>query len=438
VQFDKNGITPMITSAFKTGGLSDVFMYNLKINKIYNKDLNKNGLLTDAVGGAYFKIAVSTIAGSILMILAALSFFGAAIAFIVRLVVLLLLMAFSPIYFVGMIFPTIEQKVSKKWEGWLIAELTFMPVYLLLMYVALSFISTINPGDKGFFAALDVATNGSSSSADGIMPYIVGIILQYTIAFILILIPLITALQMGGISAQWGNNAKKWVGGWLGKNTTGRAASKLSENSMLKSFASKSTIGELALKGARNVAQDYNKQLDKQVKTRTEFAESLGEDPKLAVLKAELGGKRAELKVAKDTGNTQAITDINAEIKKLKDEAELLENKRKQAYSNRIGKRSLGIFGSKDTLWFKIARKDKKAAAEIQKKIFKDEVDTLKKRIEEDKPDLKRLEAKDRAANVPNGIKLSPEEIIYLNDLRGNLKKNQDTIMDREIKIAEL
>jgi hypothetical protein len=381
------------------------------------------------------------------MILAALSFFAAAIAFIVRLVVLLLLMAFSPIYFVGMIFPTIEQKVSKKWEGWLVAELTFMPVYLLLMYVALSFISTMDPGDKskGFFAAIDIATsNGSaavaSASGENIMLYMIGIILQYTIAFILILIPLFAALQMGGISAQWGNTAKKWVGGMISKNIGGRVASKVAESDRLKSFASKSVLGELALKGIRGGAQNYNKQLSSQVKARTEFAESLGEHPRLAVLKAQLGGKRAELKVAKDTKNATAVKRIDAEIEKLKGEADLLENKRKQAYSNRIGKRALGVFGSKDTLWFKVARKDKEAAAEIQKKIKKDEVDSTKKKIEEDKPDLKRLEAKDRASTKSGGTgdDLSTDETAYLKELRDNLKKHQTKIMKLETEIAEL
>ncbi len=239
-------ITNLLTGSFGAGGLSDVFMYNLKITKIYNGQANKNGILTEANGGAYFKILVSTIAGSALMIMAAGSFLAAAVAFIVRIVILLLLLAFSPVYFVGMIFPQIEQAVSKKWEGWLIAELTFMPVYLLFMYVALSFISTINPdkSNTGFMGAIDMATNGSqASSSGGIMLYMVGILLQYAIAFILISVPLMAAAKTGGVSMEWGQSAKKWVSGKL------KAGSKETA-----SFAMRHTVGKLASAADKHLA----------------------------------------------------------------------------------------------------------------------------------------------------------------------------------------
>jgi len=233
----KDDIGKVLSLSFTDGGISDVFMYNLKIQKIYNKTTNKNGILTDADGGAFFKIAVSTIAGSALMIIAGLSFFAASIAFVVRLVILLLLLGFSPVYFVGMIFPAIKSDISGKWIKWLEQQLVFMPVYLLFMYVAMRFIATAGPSGsvEGFFASLDKAqaSAGSATTSGGILLSAVGIVVQYTIALILINIPLIAAMQSGGVSMKWGGEARNWVssrlGSVAGRNTFGRLGKGLGE-----------------------------------------------------------------------------------------------------------------------------------------------------------------------------------------------------------------
>lgn len=210
------GITEIFTGFGTDGGLSDAFMYNLKITKIFDVKNNKPLLSADG-GGPFFKIIVATFAGSVLMILASLSFLAASIAFIIRLVMLLLLMAFSPIYFIGNIFPSLASNTSKKWADLFEQQIVFMPVYFLFMYVALRFISTMNPND--FFSKLDGA------SPSGLSLSMVGILLQYTFAFFLINLPLVVAVQTGGMAAKIGENAKKWAGGYLAKHSIGRVAS---------------------------------------------------------------------------------------------------------------------------------------------------------------------------------------------------------------------
>lgn len=210
----------VLKTSFSEGGLSNVFQQSLKLPKIYH---DKGGLLRTA--NSVFLIAVSTIGGSILMFTAALSFFFAGLAFIARLVILLLIMGFSPLFFVGIIFPKVDSNLSSKWKEYFIPQLTFMPVYLLFMYVALMFLSS-----GGFFQALDDAQKNAALGATGNGAYLlsdVGLIFQFIIAFFLINIPLIAALKVGGESTAWANSVtnkiKGYVGGAVGRNTLGRA-----------------------------------------------------------------------------------------------------------------------------------------------------------------------------------------------------------------------
>lgn len=245
VLLDKSQIGSAVTGAFRSGGISDVFMSSLKITRIYDKKTN-TGLLTDSNGGRDFKIAVSSLLGSILMIVAGLSFLAASIMFTVRLAILLLLIGFSPVYCAGMIFPEIEKDVSGKWMGHLRQQLLGMPVYLLFMYVALRFISTINSSgaSEGFFASLNY-TQSTATASNGILISSVAIIIQYTIAFIFINIPIIAAVSTGGISAKWGESAKKWAGGFMAKHTLGRAASNIDKKLANTRFGNLQPIRDL-------------------------------------------------------------------------------------------------------------------------------------------------------------------------------------------------
>lgn len=252
---DSNKIGNVIMNAFSSGGLSDVFMSSLKIPKVYNK---RNSIF-DTNNAEYFKVIVSTLAGSTLMIVAALSFLAASIMFIIRIVVLLLLMGFSPVYFAGMIFPEIKSKISDEWLKYLTQALIFMPVYLFFMYVAMSFISTMGANSNSFFGQLD-NVGPAANKADGTLLPIVGLVLQYTIAFILINIPLYAAIQTGGKSAAWGKSAGKWANKKLqggvafgAQHTVGRAAKVAGDKLATSNFAKNNP--NLAIIANKNLAK---------------------------------------------------------------------------------------------------------------------------------------------------------------------------------------
>ncbi len=279
---DKNSISSILGSATPTAenGLSNIFMQNLKLPSLYN---NPKGFLTGASESDFFNIIIATIGGSILILLAAGSILAAAIAFIIRIVILLLLMGFSPVYFVGMIFPQIESNISSKWRSMLIGQLVFMPVYLLLMYVSVRFLTGID--GRGFFSQLDAARDASSKN--NFMMATVGLVLQYTIAYFVMLAPLIAALKLGGDSAKWGSTAQKWVSdrlkgglGFTAQHTIGRGAKSLQENFSSSNIAARNpNMAIIANNAIKNIASKeflgskggYEKRFKDYSKAREDF-----------------------------------------------------------------------------------------------------------------------------------------------------------------------
>lgn len=216
-------------SAYYDGGLSNIFMASLRIQNIYhpgNTDIKKIGEKGESA--VFVSMIVATAGGIVMMLFAAISFFGAAIAFTIRTGFLLLLMAFSPIYFAGMIFPQVKKDLSDRWRDELVKQLLFMPIYLFLMYVALRVIT-----DEGFMSFIQ----GSDMSDKGALVVLIGIIVQYVIAIIFINIPLIAAIKFGAIGTEFAKGLTsdlkgKIYGtpGFLGQHTLGRGA-KLAQGS---------------------------------------------------------------------------------------------------------------------------------------------------------------------------------------------------------------
>ncbi|MDO8430479.1 MAG: hypothetical protein Q7S72_00605 [Candidatus Taylorbacteria bacterium] len=204
-----------VAGAFTDGGLSNVFMSSLKIPQIYQ---NTSVLKSPDI---FASITIATVGGIIMMITAALSFTAAAIMFTARTAILIFVMALSPLYFAGMIFPQVKDK-AKELLDLFTGQLIFMPAYLFLMYVALRLISS--PGFTTIFNQSPTGIPGSSEAAFG--PTFIGIIIQYVIALIFINAPLIMAIKMGGVGAKWAPDVKG-VAGWFGQHTFGRTAKNL-------------------------------------------------------------------------------------------------------------------------------------------------------------------------------------------------------------------
>ena len=260
-------------AAFNSGGLSNVFLQSLKIQKVYTAS-SIGGKGVDISAGIIF----ATIGGTIIMITAAFSLFAAAIAFTVRTAILLFVMAMSPVYFAGMIFPDIKTKVSDKIMSLFVGQLIFMPVYLLLMYVALRVIS-----DPKFNAMFQPAATSAANA-----PYAYtwsSIIVQYTIAILFIDAPLAVAISLGGkgmgfvpTGASMSKYLGKSVGGFLKRNTYGAVANSVANSDIMNVAASKNIVAAGALRQLRGVAKEYKEYETKKGEEKAAFGKFAAEE----------------------------------------------------------------------------------------------------------------------------------------------------------------
>ncbi len=210
------------TSTPSNPNISNIFMNSLKIQTLYNSTGNSTGVAV----GSPFKIILIGVFGILIMITTALSFVLAAGAFIARIVVLLGVLAFSPLIFLGEVIPQIKDKGAEV-KKIFISQLLFMPVYLLLMYVALSVLN-----NSHMLSAANATTSTLPTGTNWAFGYVV-LAVNFVIVILLLNAPLVVGLSLGGVATGWMSKAMKnfnavnvWkgVGGFAGTNTIGRGA----------------------------------------------------------------------------------------------------------------------------------------------------------------------------------------------------------------------
>jgi len=216
-----------VTERIGDGGLSDVFMKSLKIPALYdtNAKLTPAGQVA-AAGGAWtapIKIILMGSASIIIMLAAALSFAAAAFAFIIRFVVLIFLLAFSPIWFASHIVPEIGD-YAKKWTNAYKGMLIFMPAYLLLMYLALNVLTT-----SPFLGGTDIANAAASVGTGSTVWYssILTLSINAVIVMILLNFPLVAAISIGGGTVKFANATVQGASRWVRNNTVGAASTRI-------------------------------------------------------------------------------------------------------------------------------------------------------------------------------------------------------------------
>ncbi len=128
-------------------------------------------------GGISFTILYSIGAG-ILMFVLAYAFALGAFLLIIRFVMLILLMIFSPIAFLPDVLPGFGE-YRKKWWSTLISQAFFAPVYLFGLYLSLYILSSspINLGTDGLAALFTPGGGFASGSVHVLLYYVIAIIL---------------------------------------------------------------------------------------------------------------------------------------------------------------------------------------------------------------------------------------------------------------------
>lgn len=280
------------------GSITDIFMQSLSVQSLYNKQLMNNNQYKNIDNNSssgimtMIKIILIAVVGSIIMFTSAVSFMIAAGAFIVRLVILLFLLAFSPIYFAGMVIPGIKEYVGD-FKNQLQSQLIFMPVYLLLMYVALRVLNESKILGTGYMQ-LYQGNLGNSWAID-----LIALGVNFALVIVILNIPLIGAMKLGGsatklfsnLASKYGaSNVWKNVGSFAGRNTIGVSASMLNNSQGAKSFyANNPGLGRIVNNRLSKISGSgfgvkggsYDQTRKEHVESVRKFSESLGHDPSL-------------------------------------------------------------------------------------------------------------------------------------------------------------
>lgn len=384
-----------------SGGISDIFMNSLKIPTLYNlKSMGKDNAA--AIGP--LKIVVIGIVGMLIMVTTAISFTLAALAFILRLVILIFILAFSPLWIISWVIPQLRD-YSKKLTDEMTKQLLFMPVYLLLMYVALSILNNNQLFGMAYTANLTTPADSVTNWAFGYI--ILGI--NFTIVIVMLNLPLAVGLSMGGFATdklkigKWGadaiwkrfGNYSKRGASSAWRNTGGMAANSLVESERFKNIAARSSIGASLYRGVNRVGSEYNASEKARVEKKMKFAESLGHDKakvkdqeskleRLREMQAQMAMRQYDPRINQMDRDDAAIKakEYAAEIKKEETNLTSIKNERRGEYTERLK-------NERASMWVRASGSSKEAAEQIQKEIHKKELERLTKELEKAKENIK-------------------------------------------------
>lgn len=323
----------------------------------------------------------------IFMIVTAFVFFSGALMLLVRFVVLLFIMMFSPVLFAATVFPQTASYAKKMWR-YLFDYSIFAPAYLFLLFVAISVLGGLNlAGDTNFSDLPDQMIGGVDSGGNAVIQFdAYMVVLNFVVAIIVIQYAGSLAKKMGlaggDLAISIANKGKKvaaaatvGVAARAGRASLGKMAHNFAEKESVKEAASRrgwrGTLARGALKGSRSVADSsfdvrnnlsketakklgiggagkggYKTRLETMKKKEEEFAKSLGtlEDTDGRVRGRKLEMEQSE-KELRDLKADQALAETKEERRNIaqkiyEKEKEISEKKRE--YEQEKQRRQIG------------------------------------------------------------------------------------------------
>lgn len=396
-----------------SGTISEQYMNAFKLTTLYNT----NGVFDPQIlvkGLTFYQIFLVSILGSVVFLVVAFALLAGAFLLISRFVMLVFLMILAPLAFVGMVLPSLSKHASK-WLSMLMSYAFFAPTYMILTWFVLKVINS--PSYKLSIGLQDGVTSFSKIGAGGATAIdSISIIFNFIVIIVFIIASILISNYMGIKGSKtvmkWGGSLTKWgrgmvggatfgMGGRIMRNTVGRGASKMADSAGLKSFAAKKGIagfaGRAAFRATRGVAGSsfdardtsagaaaglgkaggkggYEAKLKAQIKSRDDFAKSLGADSLGEKLhKEKLAG---DIKVAKETSD-RVVEKENLHKEKMKEDKEKLG----------------GVFKNAQ-------EKEEKITIELKQAELQETKDNLKKKLDaiiEEKEEAKaKLDASER------------------------------------------
>jgi len=163
----------------------------------------------ESISDAWWQMGLILILESVLAIFAGFILLAGAIMFVVRVVVLWLVMIFSPLAFLGMILPSM-QKYSKMWLDYLIGQSFFAPAFLFMFmlvtkFINSDFIDSIFRVSETSDSFIVLGVNGGAIALT---------FFHFAVVAGLMMACLIVARQLGGKTAEFGIGGAHRVKGW--------------------------------------------------------------------------------------------------------------------------------------------------------------------------------------------------------------------------------
>ena len=296
-----------------TNSIATILLSKLKLQTIYstsNPDLSTNG-----IGGAL----IFLIGSSIIFLISTFILFAITANFVIRYITLIILLVLSPIAYMGIALNAV-QPYQKKWWDSLKGQLLFAPVFMIMLMIVITLISSPGFVSQGTFADLflntNVSPNANAASGSGATAgtSASGLVLNFALVIGLLIATLTVSKSVAKSGAdQIGTMTSKLTGyaggvfmggsAALGRRTIGAAASRVSESQTFNNWAGRSRIGEFALNRTRGVASSsfdtrasklgeklssvtgtdfgkakeggFNKTLEEKTKAQEKFGESL-------------------------------------------------------------------------------------------------------------------------------------------------------------------
>lgn len=204
--------------------------------------------LTDAWNHPY-TYSVMLIVLSIMVTVTAMVLIAASIMLVIRVVVLSLLMVTSPIGFAGMAIPGLH-KIAHDWWHKLINQAFFAPVYLLMIFISLKLVDTLQEGQ----ATVTDAILGNTAAAGATTAGNMQVVMVFMIVIGFMIAALMVAQKMGAYGASFATKTAGGIAfgahGFVARRTVGRMSGAAAAALSKTKFA-ESELGRLAVGAAK-------------------------------------------------------------------------------------------------------------------------------------------------------------------------------------------
>ncbi|MBP6881074.1 MAG: hypothetical protein KBC35_00395 [Candidatus Pacebacteria bacterium] len=192
--------------------------------------------------------------GSAILFLVMIFSFGAgAILLLIRYAVLCLYMVFSPLMFLGWVFPQLQSVTSKYWSGFL-GRAFFAPIYLLLLYFSYYVIATIyawnNANSKT--PQFNAIFKSDPTKAGSVTSSVEGTLMTFFIACIFLIASIVIASKLGADGANTAVSMGKSASNWGKRQVVGGTK-----------FVAAQTGGRAVRRGANLVGNSLERQISK-------------------------------------------------------------------------------------------------------------------------------------------------------------------------------